>query len=160
MINMERKLVTIRKVKNIIPIENADKIELAIVDGWQVVTKKGEFEDSDSIYDCVDKGEILYNYMMAEVKRLYKKGTIGLLYNDIMTFQCYSNSYISELANYALEQGDCEIAEITQKRYDKKKEKWITIVSLRSKKNGVDVSKIAQAYGGGGHRPSASYVEE
>ncbi|AMM43746.1 RNA ligase [Pectobacterium phage vB_PcaM_CBB] len=38
-----RKLVTIRKVNAVDPIENADAIEVATVDGWQVVIKKGEF---------------------------------------------------------------------------------------------------------------------
>lgn len=35
-----RKLATIRKIKEIRPIEGADAIELAIVDGWQVVVAK------------------------------------------------------------------------------------------------------------------------
>lgn len=39
---MERKLVTIRRVAEIVPIEGADNIELAKVDGWQCVVKKGE----------------------------------------------------------------------------------------------------------------------
>ena len=37
---MERKLATIRKIKGINPIEGADAIELAVVDGWQVVVAK------------------------------------------------------------------------------------------------------------------------
>ena len=37
---MERKLSTIRKIKEINPIEGADAIELAVVDGWQVVVAK------------------------------------------------------------------------------------------------------------------------
>jgi RNA ligase (TIGR02306 family) len=37
---MERKLATIRKIKDIVPIEGADAIELALVDGWQVVVAK------------------------------------------------------------------------------------------------------------------------
>ena len=37
---MERKLATIRKIKEINPIEGADAIELAVVDGWQVVLAK------------------------------------------------------------------------------------------------------------------------
>jgi len=44
---MERKLATIRKVFDIQPIENADNIEVATVDGWKVVVKKGEFEKGD-----------------------------------------------------------------------------------------------------------------
>jgi RNA ligase (TIGR02306 family) len=37
---LTRKLVTVRKVKELIPIPGADKIELCIVDGWQVVVLK------------------------------------------------------------------------------------------------------------------------
>lgn len=37
---MERKLASIRKISDIQPIENADMIELAIVDGWKVVVAK------------------------------------------------------------------------------------------------------------------------
>lgn len=44
---MTRKLVTVRTITNILPIENADAIELAVIDGWQVVTKKGEFQEGD-----------------------------------------------------------------------------------------------------------------
>lgn len=38
-----RKLVTIRKINAINPIPGADAIEVAVVDGWEVVIKKGEF---------------------------------------------------------------------------------------------------------------------
>ena len=38
---MIRKLASIRKISEILPIEGADRIELAIVDGWQVVCQKG-----------------------------------------------------------------------------------------------------------------------
>jgi hypothetical protein len=38
----ERKLATIRQVKEIRPIENADKIEVAVVDGWEVVVRKDD----------------------------------------------------------------------------------------------------------------------
>lgn len=37
---MERKLATIRNISDIVPIEGADAIELAIVDGWKVVVAK------------------------------------------------------------------------------------------------------------------------
>jgi len=38
-----RKLATIRVISEIAPIPGADNIEVATVDGWKVVVKKGEF---------------------------------------------------------------------------------------------------------------------
>jgi RNA ligase (TIGR02306 family) len=43
----ERALATIREIEELKPIEGADKIEAARVDGWWVVVKKGEFQVSD-----------------------------------------------------------------------------------------------------------------
>ena len=45
--NENRKMATIRKVAEVVPIENADRIEVTVVDGWRVITKKGEFEPED-----------------------------------------------------------------------------------------------------------------
>ena len=39
-----RKLATIRKVLELRQIEGADLIEVAIIDGWQCIVKKGEFK--------------------------------------------------------------------------------------------------------------------
>jgi RNA ligase (TIGR02306 family) len=51
----ERKLATIRKIAAIEPIEGADAIEVAVVDGWKVVVKKGEFAvDSLAVYIEID----------------------------------------------------------------------------------------------------------
>jgi RNA ligase (TIGR02306 family) len=51
----ERKLATIRRIKQILPIAGADKIELALVDGWQVVVKKGEFREGQvAVYFEID----------------------------------------------------------------------------------------------------------
>jgi RNA ligase (TIGR02306 family) len=44
---MERKLASIQRVLAIEPIANADAIELARINGWQCVVKKGEFAPGD-----------------------------------------------------------------------------------------------------------------
>lgn len=42
-----RKLATIRRINELLPIEGADAIELVKIDGWQCVAKKGEFYEGD-----------------------------------------------------------------------------------------------------------------
>lgn len=50
-----RKLASIRKIADIRPIPDADAIEVAVVDGWKVVVKKGEYNIGDSaIYIEID----------------------------------------------------------------------------------------------------------
>ena len=50
-----RQLASIKEVKDIIPIEGKDRIELAIIDGWSVIIKKDEFKVGDKcIYVEID----------------------------------------------------------------------------------------------------------
>ncbi len=43
-----RKLASVRIIKSITPIEGADNIELAHVDGWQCIVGKGQFKPGDT----------------------------------------------------------------------------------------------------------------
>ena len=47
-----RKLATVRTVTEIRPIQGADMIVLAVVDGWKCVVKKDEFTAGDSAVYC------------------------------------------------------------------------------------------------------------
>lgn len=50
-----RKLASVQKIDGLVPIEGADRIELAKILGWQCVVKKGEFEvGSPCIYFEID----------------------------------------------------------------------------------------------------------
>lgn len=50
-----RNLVTLRKVRKLEPIEGADNILLAHIDGWQCVVKKDEFKENDwGVYFEID----------------------------------------------------------------------------------------------------------
>lgn len=42
-----RSLTTLREVKEIHSMKNADRIQLAVIDGWTAIVKKGEFEEGD-----------------------------------------------------------------------------------------------------------------
>lgn len=48
--NNKRKLVTIRKISNLLEIPGCSEIILAVIDGWQVIVKKSEFQVGD---DCL-----------------------------------------------------------------------------------------------------------
>ena len=43
----ERKLASVQKIKNLEPIEDRDRIELATVEGWKVIVGKGDFKIGD-----------------------------------------------------------------------------------------------------------------
>ncbi|MCL2496282.1 MAG: RNA ligase (ATP) [Clostridiales bacterium] len=52
---MTRQLATIRQIKDVLPIEGADAIEIAAIMGWRCVVKKGEFRPGDiGVYFEVD----------------------------------------------------------------------------------------------------------
>lgn len=47
MSEITRALASVRKISEIKPHSNADALELAMIDGWQVIVKKGEFKPDD-----------------------------------------------------------------------------------------------------------------
>ena len=50
-----RKLASIRTVESVHPIEGADRIEMVRIDGWQVVSQKGNFKAGDKcVYFEID----------------------------------------------------------------------------------------------------------
>jgi RNA ligase (TIGR02306 family) len=50
-----RKLASIRRIADIQPIEGADAIVVATIDGWKVVVKKSEFKVGDlAVYFEID----------------------------------------------------------------------------------------------------------
>lgn len=51
----ERKLATVRRIDDVVAIKDADAIECAVVGGWNVVIKKGEFKAGDlAVYFEID----------------------------------------------------------------------------------------------------------
>jgi len=49
---MTRKIASIKKILNVSPIPDANSIELATIDGWQSVIKKGQFKPGDQVIFC------------------------------------------------------------------------------------------------------------
>lgn len=75
---MNRKLATIRKIGEIRPIEGADAIEAAVVGGWTVVIKKGEFKAGDlAVYLEID------SWVPNELAPFLSKGNEPREYNGV-----------------------------------------------------------------------------
>lgn len=75
---MTRKLATIRTIEEIKPIEGADAIEAARVDGWWVVIKKGEYAvGATVIYLEID------SWVPQELAPFLVKGAIPREYNGV-----------------------------------------------------------------------------
>ena len=73
-----RKLATIRKIDSIRPIPDADAIECAVVGGWTVVIKKGDFNAGDlAIYCEID------SWIPTELAPFLSKGQEPREYNGV-----------------------------------------------------------------------------
>jgi RNA ligase (TIGR02306 family) len=77
---MERKLVSVRKITNITPIEGADKIELATIDAWKVVVAKDANHKVDDmvIYCEIDSFLPIKEEFEFLRKSSYKKMSDGI----------------------------------------------------------------------------------
>jgi len=76
-----RKLVTVRTISKLIPINGADRIEVAEIDGWQCIVKKGEFAVGDKgLYFEIDSflpgDDARYSFLGSTKQKSYdgKKG--------------------------------------------------------------------------------------
>lgn len=73
-----RKLASIRKIDEIRPIEGADAIECAMVGGWSVVVKKGEYNTGDlAIYCEID------SWIPTELAPFLSKGSEPREFNGV-----------------------------------------------------------------------------
>ena len=84
-----RKLASIQEIAELRPIENADNIECAVILGWTVVVKKGEFKvgdkcvfhEIDSIVPAIDTyaflGDARQEYQGHRVKTVRLRGQLS-----------------------------------------------------------------------------------
>lgn len=73
-----RKLATVRKIDDIQPIPDADAIEVAVVGGWNVVVKKGEYSVGDfAVYCEID------SWIPHELAPFLTKGQEPRVYNGV-----------------------------------------------------------------------------
>ena len=111
-----RKLASIKEVSDLIPIEGRDRIELAIIDGWQVIVKKGEFSRGDKcVYieiDSVLPEKPEFEFLRNKDFRIRTMKMAGVISQGI----CFPLSILPE-GEYELEQDVSDIIGI--KRYEK-----------------------------------------
>ena len=73
-----RKLASIRKIAELNPIEGADAIEVATIDGWKVVVKKGDFQVGElAVYLEID------SWVPHELAPFLSKGSTPREYNGV-----------------------------------------------------------------------------
>ena len=76
--NNERKLASIQKITNIRPIEKADKLEKANVEGFQVVIQKGGYKENELIVffeaDSFLPIEDRYKFLSSSLRESEKNG--------------------------------------------------------------------------------------
>lgn len=73
-----RKMATIRQILDILPIPDADAIEIAVIDGWKVVSKKDEFKIGDLVvYLEID------SWVPTEIAPFLSKGKEPREYNGV-----------------------------------------------------------------------------
>lgn len=114
---MARKLASIKQVKDLKPIENRDRIELAIIDGWQVIVKKDEFKIGDKVIyievDSILPEKEEFEFLRKKKFRIKTMKMAGTLSQGI----CFPLSVLSnDPGKYTLEQEVTEELGIT--KYD------------------------------------------
>lgn len=122
---MERKLASVQLINSLLPIDGADMIEVAVVNGWKVVVKKGEFNVGDTVIYC-EIDSLLpikedFEFLRKSSYKKLKDGTEGFRLKTIKLRGQLSQGLvlpISVLGNTVFEIG-CNVSDILGiKKYD------------------------------------------
>jgi len=100
----DRALATIRRISDVQPIEGADRIEVATVDGWQVVVKKGEFSVGDlGVYFEIDSFlpvDERYEFLRKSSYKKFSDGREGFRIKTIKLKKQVSQGLLLPLAEF------------------------------------------------------------
>lgn len=144
-----RKLASVRRISAIEPIENADAIEKAIVDGWEVVVKKSDeykagelcvYIETDSIVPPIKYFEFLeerrYRIRTIKLRKQVSQGLIIPL-NDINTIrhQLGITDPNKEIILMMLEEGTDLTEDLGIKKYDPELKKENLLLAEANKKS-------------------------
>lgn len=106
---MSRKLASIKTISELHPIPERDRIELAIVDGWQVIVQKGEYQiGSKTIFveiDSILPEKPEFEFLRSKKFRIKTMKMRGTLSQGI----CFPLSLLPQDREYNLEDDVTEI---------------------------------------------------
>jgi len=105
-----RKLASIRRIRGLVPIEGADFIELAKIDGWQCVVKKGEFSVGEmgvffEIDSFLPAGDCRYSFLSKNV--IQWNGKSGIRIRTMKLRGCLSQGLMLPVGMFP-ELSDCQ----------------------------------------------------
>ena len=108
----EREMATVRTIDAIEPIENADKIEVAKIGGWEVVVGKGDFSSGDKvIYFEIDSAlpldDARFSHLAARGSRIVDDNPVHVL-KTIRLRGVYSQGLVMPLEDFEDEVGTVE----------------------------------------------------
>ena len=139
----ERELAYITKITNITPIEGADRVELAHINGWHVMVKKGEFKIGDlCVYFEIDSKlpetvefEFMSRYNFRVKTQRYFKGKVisqGLIMTlkELNLEDCKEGDFVTERLKITYYEPEDNIRKASNKKLaelkaDKFMERWI-----------------------------------
>ena len=101
----EREMATVRTIDAIEPIENADKIEVAKIGGWEVVVGKGDFSPGEQVvYFEIDSALPLddhrFSHLAARGSRIVDGKAVHVL-RTIRLRGVYSQGLVMPLGDFA-----------------------------------------------------------
>jgi hypothetical protein len=109
-----RKLASIKTISELHPIEGKDRIELAIIDGWQIIVKKGEYKIEDKTVfveiDSVLPEKPEFEFLRKNKFRIKTMKLSGVLSQGI----CFPLSILPQDKKYNLEDDVTDIIGIKQ----------------------------------------------
>lgn len=99
-----RKLATIRRISELLPIEGADLIEVAKVDDWKVVVKKGDFAPgSYCVYFEIDSflptGNPAWQLLVDKQSRTYE-GVLGHRLRTVKLRGQVSQGFVAKIEHF------------------------------------------------------------
>lgn len=122
-----------------------------------LLTLKKEFSlwlpylQDENVTELIVKGNAIVDYQNQQLERTPKGDNVPMAQIGGHTVPCVNSTHLISEMGEILAQGH-PFAALYFDRSDKR------IYSLRSAKDGIDVAKIAQQYGGGGHFHAAGFA--